>query len=199
MTTTPMVNPLSPRPEAKKKRVLLVDRSTASRDLRADTMRKLGMEVDCAIDVSEARLWWKADLYHLVLLNVENDMGTRDKFCDDIRSATPAQQFAFLVGKPEYLANVPGVDAVAVTDSGTVSQEHAATTTSDDVSQRWGIMEASRRISEVRSVSAARIKARRERPTPARDMDARLATSVPRPGDFRQRGNTLTTKRQEKP
>jgi CheY-like chemotaxis protein len=173
MTTTPMVNPLSPRPEAKKKRVLLVDRSTASRDLRADTMRKLGMEVDCAIDVSEARLWWKADLYHLVLLNVENDMGTRDKFCDDIRSATPAQQFAFLVGKPEYLANVPGVDAVAVTDSGTVSQEHAATTTSDDVSQRWGIMEASRRISEVRSVSAARIKARRERPTPARDMETR--------------------------
>lgn len=173
MTTTPMVNPLSPRPEAKKKRVLLVDRSTASRDLRADTMRKLGMEVDCAIDVSEARLWWKADLYHLVLLNVENDMGTRDKFCDDIRSATPAQQFAFLVGKPEYLANVPGVDAVAVTDSGTVSQEHAATTTSDDVSQRWGIMEASRRISEVRSVSAARVKARRERPTPARDMETR--------------------------
>jgi CheY-like chemotaxis protein len=174
MTTTPMVNPLlsGPRPGAKKKRVLLVDRSTASRDLRADTMRKLGMEVDCAIDVSEARLWWKADLYHLVLLNVENDMGTRDKFCDDIRSATPAQQFAFLVGKPEYLANVPGVDAVAVTDSGTVPQEHAATTTSD-VSQHWGIMEASRRISEVRSVSAARVKARRERPTPARDMETR--------------------------
>lgn len=170
-----MVNPLvsSPLLGAKKKRVLLVDRSTASRDLRADTMRKLGMEVDCAIDISEARLWWKADLYHLVLLNVENDMGTRDKFCDDIRSATPAQQFAFLVGKPEYLANVPGVDAIAVTDSGTLSQENAATATSDDVSQRWGIMEASRRISEVRSVSAARIKARRERPTPPRDMETR--------------------------
>jgi hypothetical protein len=175
MTTTPMVNPLvsSPLLGAKKKRVLLVDRSTASRDLRADTMRKLGMEVDCAIDISEARLWWKADLYHLVLLNVENDMGIRDKFCDDIRSATPAQQFAFLVGKPEYLANVPGVDAIAVTDSGTLSQENAATATSDDVSQRWGIMEASRRISEVRSVSAARIKARRERPTPPRDMETR--------------------------
>jgi hypothetical protein len=112
----------------------------------------------------------ESGFYYLVLLNVENDMGTRYKFYDDIRSATPAPQFAFLVGKPEYLANVPDVD---VTDSGTVSQENTATTTSDDVSQCCEIMEASRRISEVRSVSAARIKARRERPTPARDMETR--------------------------
>jgi hypothetical protein len=131
------------------------------------------MEVDCTIDISEARSLVESGFCHLGLLNLENDMGTRDKFCDDIRSATPAQRFAFLVGKPEYLANVPAVDAIAVTDSGTVSQENTATTTSDDVSQRCGTVEASRRISEVCSVSAARIKARRERATPACDMETR--------------------------
>jgi len=31
----------------KKKRVLLVDASPAKRDLRAEVMRKLGMDVDC--------------------------------------------------------------------------------------------------------------------------------------------------------
>jgi len=30
------------------------------------------MEVDIAIDIAEARAWWRADLYNLVLMNVEN-------------------------------------------------------------------------------------------------------------------------------
>jgi hypothetical protein len=42
-----------------------------------------------------------------------------------------------------------------------------------DLSQRWGIMEASRRISAVRSASTARTKAMRERPTPPRDIEVR--------------------------
>jgi hypothetical protein len=44
-----------PRP-TRKKRVLLVDTSTAKRDLRAEAMRKLGMDVDCACDIDEARM-----------------------------------------------------------------------------------------------------------------------------------------------
>ena len=47
---------------AKKKRVLLFDTSQTKRDLRADEMRKLGIEVDCAADVIEARYWWRAAL-----------------------------------------------------------------------------------------------------------------------------------------
>ena len=39
---------------AKKKRVLLLDTSQTKRDLRADVMRKLGIDVDCAADVLEA-------------------------------------------------------------------------------------------------------------------------------------------------
>ena len=42
-----------------------------------------------------------------------------------------------------------------------------------DLSQRWGIMEASRRISAVRSASNARTKAMRDRPTPPRDVEMR--------------------------
>ena len=38
----------------KKKKVLLVDASSRKRDLRAEVMRKLGMDVDCAADIDEA-------------------------------------------------------------------------------------------------------------------------------------------------
>lgn len=174
MTTLPVTAMLSgvETGPIKRKRVLLVDGSTATRDLRADTMRKLGMDVDCAVDISEARMWWRADLYQLVLINVENDLGTRDKFCDDIRGATPTQSFAFLVGKPEYLANAPNADAVA-SEIEPILESVVADTAASGTRQRWGIMEASRRISEVRSVAAARSKAMRDRPVPPRDMEVR--------------------------
>lgn len=164
----------------KKKRVLLVDTSTASRDLRAEVMRKLGIDVDCAADISEARSWWRADLYNLVLLNIENDLGHRDRFCEDIRGATPPQQFAFLVGKPEYLANAPGADYVVpvqMDDAQSLADE-AKAASAEPVppgQQRWGILEASRRISAVRSASTARTRAMRDRPTPPRDAEIRAS------------------------
>src|SRR5438093_8752732 len=104
--TLPAAGPAS----AKKKRVLLVDTSRPKRDLRSETMRKLGLEVDCAADIIEARSWWRADLYDLVLINVDDSSGPRDKFCDDVRNATPPQQIMFLVGKPGYLATSPNPD-----------------------------------------------------------------------------------------
>lgn len=180
MTTT-MFTPPSAAPipgGIKKKRVLLVDTSTAKRELRAEVMRKMGMDVDCAADISEARSWWRADLYDLVLINADKGAGHRDKFCDDIRNATPSQHLAFLVGKPEYLANVPGLDGetplpihhdeILIGDVKTALSIDLA-----DLSQRWGIMEASRRISAVRSASNARTKAMRDRPTPPRDLEVR--------------------------
>src|SRR5450631_2952890 len=110
--------PLSALPaKLKNKRVLLVDTSTTKRDLRAESMRKLGMEVDCAVDISEARSWWRADLYSLVLIDMESGLGHRDKFCDDMCRATPPQQISFLVGKPGYLADVPKVDQAPLPDS----------------------------------------------------------------------------------
>jgi len=145
--------------------------------MRAEAMRKLGMDVDCAADIGEARSWWKADLYDLVLIDVENGQGHRDRFCADIRRATPPQQVAFLVGKPEYLAGAPGAEsAVQVPDSAALLMDARAALATDlvDLPQRWGILEASRRISAVRSVSVARTRALRNVAAPPRDSEGRL-------------------------
>jgi hypothetical protein len=170
--------PFSALTDSKKKRVLLVDDSAAKRDLRAEVMRKLGMDVDCAADIGEARTWWRADLYDLVLINMEERGGHRDRFCEDIRGATPPQQLAFLVGKPEYLADSPNTDGellVPHADDRTLVGDVKAALSVDlgDLTQRWGILEASRRISAVRSACTARTQAMRDRPLPPRDPEAR--------------------------
>jgi CheY-like chemotaxis protein len=182
MLTLPLSNAIAG--PVKKKRVLLVDSSPAKRDLRAEIMRKLGMDVDCAADISEARCWWRADLYDLVLINIGNELGPRNKFCEDIRSATPPQQLAFLVGKPEYLAESPNEDgAPSIQKDGDPARlRDVGVVVSADISgglpQRWGILEACRRISAVRSVADARSRAVRARPTPPRDLEARYSKST---------------------
>jgi hypothetical protein len=167
----------------KKKRVLLVDTSRAKRDMRAETMRRLGMEVDCAADISEARCWWRPDLYNLVLFHVETELPPLHKFCDDIRAATPAQQIAFLVGKPKYLAAFPNGGGSVPQDEDSVPSSDAAAAPSIPISrtapQHWGILEACRRISAVRSVTDARSRALRDRPLPVRDSDSRERKLIP--------------------
>ncbi|MFZ1141504.1 MAG: hypothetical protein ABR881_27775 [Candidatus Sulfotelmatobacter sp.] len=163
----------------KNKRVLLLDTSATMRDRRAESMRKLGMEVDCAADISEARSWWRADLYSLVLIDMESGVGHRDKFCDDMRRATPPQQISFLVGKPAYLADAPAAERAPLVQKGEDQvpwgdvKAALAADLPGGVSQRWGILEASRRISAVRSLSHARSKASLERPVPPRDLETR--------------------------
>jgi CheY-like chemotaxis protein len=179
MTTPSVALPLSAAiPGKKMKRVLLVDSSATKRDLRAGTMRKLGMEVDCAADISEARSWWRASLYDLVLIDMESELGHRDKFCEDVRAATPPQSLAFLVGKPGYLADSPNADQKSagqkLDDQSLIGNVRAALSAAiGDLPQRWSIMEASRRISAVRSACSARTRAMREIPAPPRDMETR--------------------------
>jgi hypothetical protein len=160
---------------AKKKRVLLLDTSQTKRDLRADVMRHLGIEVDCAADVLEARCWWRADLYNLVLINVAGETDGRDKFCTDIRSASPPQRIAFLVGGPEYLAAAPHSDE-APAEADALRKEMVAALLAQasqrSPQQRWGILEACKKISSVRSVSQARSRAIRETPRPSRWAEA---------------------------
>jgi hypothetical protein len=161
---------------AKKKRVLLLDSSQTKRDLRADVMRKVGIEVDCAADVLEARCWWRADLYNLVLINASGEAESRDKFCSDMRTAAPRQRIAFLVSGPEYLSATPQSDATpADADPDAIHKEMVAALlaqSSQNMSQRWGILEACKRISSVRSVSEARSRAIRETPRPSRWAEA---------------------------
>jgi CheY-like chemotaxis protein len=170
---------------AKKKRVLLLDTSQTKRDLRADVMRKLGIEVDCAADVLEARCWWRADLYNLVLIGVAGEVDSRDQFCTDLRSATPPQRIAFFVGGPEYLAAAPHSDAApAEADADALHKQLVAALlaqTAGGASQRWGILEACRKISSVRSISEARSRAIREIPRPSRWAEAIEQHSAPAP------------------
>ena len=178
MTTSVVAMPQEISAQPKRKRILLVDASAAKRDLRADALKKLGVDVDCACDITEARSWWRADLYDLVLINMENEMGDRDKFCEDVRRATPPQHLLFLVGKPEYLASSPAADSPALPGNGNSvphMEDKTAASLEADNPLPWGILEASRRISVVRSVSAARTKEMRNRPTPPRDLEARFA------------------------
>lgn len=182
-----MNTPLLPSPvpapildPVKKKRVLLIDSSHVKRDLRAEVMRKLGMDVDSAADMAEASVWWKPALYDLVLIHMEKGRGQRDKFCDHIRSATPPQRVAFLVGCPEYLTDSPNVNQESAMESS--DQEDAVVSTKsifpvepEGTTRRWGILEASRQISAVRSALVARTQAMRSLPPPARDPEGRPA------------------------
>jgi hypothetical protein len=168
--TLPLTNSSNGVPGGKR-RVLLLDTSQTKRDLRAEVMREKGIEVDCAADVMEARCWWRADLYNLVLINVAGEIDSRDKFCTELRSATPPQRIAFFVGRPDYLADSPQCDADA--GEGTLAKEMvSALLAAAGNSQRWGILEACKKISSVRSVSQARSRALRETPRPSRWAEA---------------------------
>jgi hypothetical protein len=170
----------------KKKRVLLVDTSAHQRDLRSEAMRKLGIDVDCAADLGEARSWWRADLYDLVLVSMEKGPGHRDRFCEDVRGATPPQRLAFLVGEPAYLADLPNENIefpVQSADDQVLIRDVKIALSADlkDLTQRWGILEASRRISAVRSASTARTRAMREKPAPPRDSEGRASKRLSAP------------------
>src|SRR5712692_7132338 len=108
MSKTP--GSLSTIPAVARKRVLLVDTYATKRDLRSKIMRKLGVDVDCAANITEARSLWQADSYSLILVDVHNDAVNVQEFCDEVRSAKPPQSVAFLVGQPEYLAGSPVSD-----------------------------------------------------------------------------------------
>ncbi len=88
----------------------------------------------------------------------------------DLRSET-------MVGKPEYLATSPNPGVELPAEKGAEpalwSDVKAALAANplEGTAQRWGILEACRRISAVRSVSEARSKAIRNRPAPPRDSE----------------------------
>ena len=166
----------------KKKRVLLVDSSRAKRDLRSETMRKLGVEVDCAADISEARCWWRPGLYDLVLIHVVDDDKPVERFCDDVRNATPSQQVMFLVRGPAFLAVSPDGSGQAEENALPIPAKETAAADanlgSDGKPQRWGLLEACRRISAIRSVCDARTRAIHNRPEPRRDSEISSARRV---------------------
>jgi CheY-like chemotaxis protein len=145
-------------PAASKKRILLVVNDDVRRDLRARVLRKLGADVECAADISEARSLWRADSYNLVLLDVVRDARNAEEFCTEVKAAKPPQAVAFLVGKPDYVAASPRVHGVATGDDinghgawGDVVASLFASAC-EGLSRRWGFQEAAWRIAAARSV-----------------------------------------------
>jgi len=105
-------NSTSDRPP-EKKRLLLVDTDTGQRSLRVKIMGKVGITVDCAGDASAARLLWHSHSYHLILIDLRDDVQGATDLCAEIKTDSPRQAVAFLVGKPGYLSSSPNPELIA--------------------------------------------------------------------------------------
>ena len=97
--------PLQSRPVLADKKVLLIDRCQATREVRAAVLRSRGIEVREAEDLSTARFLWQPNIYHFVMLDVRRYSSDETfEFYGQIRDASPGQRFAFLMGPPTYLS-----------------------------------------------------------------------------------------------
>jgi PleD family two-component response regulator len=102
--------PLRGRPVIADKKVLLVDRLQATREARAAVLRTHAVEVHEAEELSTARFLWQPHVYDLVMLDVRRySPGEALEFYEQMKDASPQQQFAFLIGPPRYLSRTwPG-------------------------------------------------------------------------------------------
>lgn len=97
--------PLRGQPVLAGKTVLLIDRNQPTRDVRVRVLQDHGVEVHAANDLSRARILWQPNVYDLILLDVRRHLpGEALEFYDQIRTASPNEHFAFLVGPPVYLS-----------------------------------------------------------------------------------------------
>jgi len=112
--------PLRNRPVLAHKRVLLIDCSQATREARAAVLRSHGVEVNEAEEISAARFLWQPNMYDLVMLDVRRYSPSEAlQFYEQIKGASPRQQFAFLMGPPRYLSRTwPGELAAGDTSPG---------------------------------------------------------------------------------
>ena len=102
--------PLRGQPVLAGKTVLLIDRNQPTRDVRVRVLQSHGVEVHAAEDLSGARLLWQPNVYDLILLDVRRHLpGEALEFYEQITTASPKENFAFLVGPPVYLSRTwPG-------------------------------------------------------------------------------------------
>jgi hypothetical protein len=102
--------PLRGRPALADRKVLLIDRCQATREVRSAVLRTHAVEVHEAEELSTARFLWQPHVYDLVMLDVRRYSPAEAlEFYEQIRGADPRQQFAFLMGPPQYLSRTwPG-------------------------------------------------------------------------------------------
>jgi CheY-like chemotaxis protein len=140
---------------AGKKHILLVVTHSPKNSLRANVLRKHGMDVVCAHHVGDARMLFHPDTYDLVLFDLRHDNGAAVELCEEMKAECPGQRVAFLVGKPEYLADSPdhtdgGLDAPPKRYEETLRQLMA--TACESLPRRGGFLEATWRMSLARAV-----------------------------------------------
>jgi len=100
-----MLQPSPKRSNLRGKRILLIDRCQATREVRAAVLRSRTVEVHEAEELSAARFLWQPNVYDLVMLDVRRYSSEEmQEFYEQIKGASPRQQFAFLMGSPRYLS-----------------------------------------------------------------------------------------------
>ena len=138
-----------------KKRVLLVITSMSKRNLRASVLRKCGIEVVCAAQVSDARMLWHPSTYDLVLFDMSHDSASASELCSDMKSEFPRQKVAWLVGKPELLSAAPVADRIEAPEIPNRLEENLRqlmTNACEALPRRGGFLEARWRMALIRSV-----------------------------------------------
>ena len=152
---------LAPHPRLTKKKLLLVDANAGKRALRVKILGKAGVDVDCASDTSAARVLWRANSYHLVLIDLRHDAQGAAEFCAEIKTDSPRQAVAFLVGKPAYLSSSPSPELTPESAAPSGWGEKAAMLLTRYCSTppvRGGFLEATLRMSAQRSLNDHRPK-----------------------------------------
>jgi DNA-binding NtrC family response regulator len=140
---------------APKKKVLLVVANMSKRNLRASVLRKLGMDVVCAAQVSDARMLWHPSTYDLVLFDTRSDNASAIELCSDMKAESPAQRVAWLVGKPEFLSAAPCADDSGAAEISSRCEENVRqlmTNACEALPRRGGFLEARWRMALTRSV-----------------------------------------------
>ncbi len=85
-------------------RVLLIDWFQPTCDARARVLREHGIDVGTAQNLEEARVFFQAGRYDLVLLDLHRYPPAEALvFCRVIKSIDPSQRIALLVGAPSYI------------------------------------------------------------------------------------------------
>jgi CheY-like chemotaxis protein len=112
--------PLRGQPVLEGKKVLLIDRSQTTRDVRVRVLQSHGVEVHAADNLQAARFLWQPDMYDLILLDVRRHLpGEALEFYEQIRTESPKEHFAFLLGPPVYLSRTwPGEGTEVVASQG---------------------------------------------------------------------------------
>jgi CheY-like chemotaxis protein len=176
MSAVPIRHPAAPP----KKKILLVHAVGPHRTLRVSVMRRRGFDVVCAADCEEARLLWHPGSYDLVLLDGKHDAAANQELCRELKSSSPRDKVAFLVGKPEFLASRPADNgAHGETTSPRYQQAFHAliAEASELLPHRHGFIEAVWRMRMVRSVTP--VTAAPERPAPVVEVTIRPPAPPP--------------------